>query len=197
MTLKMLWTLGLAAVLFALPALAQEEDVVVVRSVAPVPPVPPVPPMPPMPPGAPMMIALPPPAYGIPPHVVEKLGLSKDLVKRIQDLTFEANDQLITLEAELKRAQLALDKLLREPNPSESAVMQQLEVVGRAEMAMRKNRVGLMLQIKRLLGPDTWQKVEAELGEMRREFRILRRGPHEETPRPPEPRAPGRPEPRR
>jgi hypothetical protein len=201
MTIKMLWTLGLAVVLLSLPALAQEEDVVVVRSASPavaaVMPVPPVPPVPPLPPGGPMMMALPPPAYGIPPHVVEKLGLSKDLVKRVQDLTFEANDQLITLEADLKRAQLALGKLLRDPNPSESAVMQQLEVVGRAEMAMRKNRVGLMLHIKRLLGPDTWEKVEAELGEHRREFRLLRRGSLQGAPTPPEPRAPNRPAPRK
>jgi Spy/CpxP family protein refolding chaperone len=194
MNLKMLWTVGLAVVLFALPALAQERDVVIDRrgvpATPPVPPVPPVPPMPPMPPaGGPMMMALPPPAYGIPPHIVEKLGLSKDLVQKIQDLTFEANDQLITLEAELKRGQLTLDKLLRAANPSDSAVMQQLETVGRAEMAVRKNRVGLMLQIKRLLGPDTWQKVEAELGESRREFRFLRHGGLEV--------APGRPEPRK
>ena len=135
-----------------------------------------------------MMMALPPPAYGIPPHVVEKLGLSKDLVQKIQDLTFEANDQLITLEAELKRGQLTLDKLLRAANPSDSAVMQQLETVGRAEMAVRKNRVGLMLQIKRLLGPDTWQKVEAELGESRREMRFLRHGGVWVAPERPEPR---------
>lgn len=192
MSMKKLWTLGMTVVLFALPAMAQEEDIIIERSGdparAPFPPTPPMPPMPPMPPGGPMMMSLPPPAYGIPSRVVEKLGLSKDLVQRVQDLTFEANDQLITLEAELKRAQLALDKLLRAPSPSESAVMQQLEVVGRAEMAMRKNRVGLMLQIKRLLGPDIWQKVEAELGEMRREVRILRRGSFEEPPGRPEPR---------
>jgi Spy/CpxP family protein refolding chaperone len=188
MTLKMLSTLGLAVVLFALPAMAQEEDVLIERSVPPAPPAPPIPPMMPFPRGGPMMMALPPPAYGIPPHVVEKLGLSKDLVQRVQDLTYEANEQLITLEADLKRAQLALDKLLRAENPSDNAVMQQLETVGRAEMAVRKNRVGLMLQIKRLLGPDTWQKVEAELGEVRREFRILRHGSFEEGTRRPEPR---------
>jgi hypothetical protein len=148
-----------------------------------------MPPMPPMPPPPPMMVALPPPAYGIPPHVVEKLGLSKDLVQRVQDLTFDANEQLIALEAELKRAQLALDKLLRSSNPAESAVMQQVEVVGRAETAVRKNRIGLMLQIKRLLGPDTWQKLEAEMGEMRREIRIMRRGAFDdEGARRPEPR---------
>jgi hypothetical protein len=167
-------TLGLAVVLLALPALAQaeEEDVVILRpSVPPIPPVPPVPPLPPM---APMMMSLPPPAYGIPPQVVEKLGLSKELVQRVQDLTFESNEQLIGLEADLKRAQLALDKLLRSDNPSDNTVMQQVETVGRAELAVRKNRIGLMLQIKRLLGPDTWRKLEAEMGDMRREVRILR-----------------------
>lgn len=188
MTMRALSTLVLAVVLFAVPAWAQQEDVLIERhgSMA----VPPMPPMPPMPPVAPMMLSLPPPAYGIPPHIVEKLGLPKDLVQRIQDLTFESNEQLIGLEADLKRAQLALDKLLRSPNPSDNAVMQQVEGVGRAEMAVRKNRIGLMLQIKRLLGPDNWQKLEAEMGEARREVRILRRvaPPGAEAPRPPEPR---------
>jgi len=117
------------------------------------------------------------------------LGLPKDLVQKIQDLTFDANGQLITLEADLKRAQLELDKLLRSQNPSDSAVMQQVETVGRAETAVRKNRVGLMLQIKRLLGPDNWQKLEAEMGEVRREIRVFRRGPDGD--------GAGRPEPRR
>jgi hypothetical protein len=182
-----MWTLGLTAALFAAPALAQQLDVVIERSddtaIAPLPPMPPMPPMspmPPMPPAPPMMVSLPPPAYGIPPHVVERLGLPKELVQQIQDLTFESNEQLITLEADLKRAQLTLEKLLRSQNPSESAVMQQVDTVGRAEMAVRKNRIGLMLHIKRLLGPDTWQKLEAEMGEMRRELRFMRHPSFEE-----------------
>jgi hypothetical protein len=184
MTMKAMLTLGVAVVLFAVPAVAQQEDVFIERHGPFTAPLPPMPPMPPMPPPGPHMVALPPPAYGIPPHVVEKLGLPKDLVQRIQDLTFEANEQLITLEADLKRAQLALDKLLRSPNPSDNAVMQQVEAVGRAETAVRKNRIGLMLQIKRLLGPDNWQKLEAEMGDMRREIRILRHAPPgEEGPR--------------
>lgn len=187
MSLKPMWTLGLAVALLAAPALAQQQDVVIERS--PGQGGPPPPPLPPPPPGPPMMVALPPSANGIPPQVAEKLGLSKDLVQKVQDLTFDANEQLISLEADLKRAQLGLDKLLRSPNPADSAVMQQVEVVGRAEMAVRKNRIGLMLQIKRLLGPDTWQKLEAEMGDMRREVRIMRHGPlDEQGPRLPEPR---------
>ncbi|MDY7230754.1 hypothetical protein [Hyalangium rubrum] len=186
MTLKAMLSLGLTGALFALPAAAQpREDVVIQRHSGHLPPVPPMPPMPPVPPVPPVMVALPPPAYGIPPHLVQKLGLSKELNQRIQDLTFAANDQLITLEADLKRAQLELDKLLRSANASENAVMQQVEAVGRAETAVRRNRIGLMLQIKQQLGPDNWQKLEAELGEVRREVHIRHfQGPDEAPPPP-------------
>lgn len=189
MTTKRMLTLGLAVALFALPAAAQgTDDVLIERHGGVMPPHPPMPPMPPVPPMPPMMVALPPPAYGIPAHVVEKLGLPSQLVQKVQDLTFQANEQLIGLEADLKRAQLALDRLLREPSPTESAVLQQVETVGRAETAVRKNRVGLMLQIKRLLGPELWQKLEAEMGTMRREIRFHRQHatPDESAPRPPE-----------
>ncbi len=187
MNRRALSSLALAAVLFALPAAAQQEELVIERGGDPS-MGPPMPPMPPMPPPSPMMMSLPPTAYGIPPRVVEKLGLPKELVQKIQDLTFDSNGQLITLEADLKRAQLELDKLLRSSSPSDAAVMQQVDTVGRAETAMRKNRLALMLQIKRLLGPDNWQKLEAEMGDVRREIRIMRRmGPDGEGHRPPEP----------
>lgn len=187
MTLKTIPSLILVVALFAIPAGAQSGDGAADWGGAPAMP-PPPPPMPPPPPGMHMMG---PPlfAHGIPPQVAEKLGLSKELVQRVQDATFEADGQLITLDADLKRAQLELDKLLHSSNPSESAVMQQVEAVGRAETAVRKNRVGLMLQIRRMLGPDAWQKLEAEMGAMRPEFHRPRPPrPEEDGARPPEPR---------
>lgn len=107
-----------------------------------------------------------PPSYGIPPELVEKLGLPKSLVQKVQDLTFESNDVLIGLDAELKRAQLALERELRQASPNENTVKELVERVGRAETAVRQNRVGLMVAIKKALGPDTWQKLEAEMGPM-------------------------------
>jgi hypothetical protein len=150
-------------VLIAVPSLAQEAEkekdvrIFVHRGSPGMPPMPPIPPLPPS-------IAFSPPDYGIPPHLVEKLGLPKEMVQRVQDLTFEANEALINLEAELKRAQLVLERELRQPAPNESRVMEQVEKVGRAETAVRKNRVGLMMAIKKVVGPDNWQKLEAEMG---------------------------------
>ncbi|WNG58695.1 periplasmic heavy metal sensor [Archangium gephyra] len=167
-------------VLTAVPSLAQDkEEDVRVRTPMPVrAPMPPVPPMPPMPPEAPIG----PPSFGIPPEVAAKIGLPQSLVQKVQDMTFEANDALIGLEAELKRAQLALEKELRQPAPNEGSVKELVEKVGRAETAVRQNRVGLMVAIKKALGPDNWQKLEAEMGSLSmggsfpRRLHILRRG---------------------
>jgi hypothetical protein len=112
--------------------------------------------------------------------VAAKIGLPQNLVQKVQDLTFEANDSLIGLEAELKRAQLNLERELRQASPNEGTVKELVEKVGRAETAVRQNRVGLMVAIKKALGPDYWQKLEAELpmgmgGAFPRHFRIERR----------------------
>lgn len=176
----------------------------------PRPPAPPMPPGPPgPPPGGPMMGGPgmgPPPGMGgpgmgpgpgmhfgppgIPPQVAQRLGISPDTVKKVQTMSLDANEQLIGLEADLKRAQLDLERVMLEATPDEGKVMAKLDAIGKAETALRKNRVGLMLKIRKLLGPDTWQKLEAELpafgpergfmhggpGEVRREVRIIRGG---------------------
>jgi hypothetical protein len=128
-------------------------------------------------------------APGIPPAVAQRLGLSVEVVKKVRDYGFEANEQLISLDADLKRAQLELEKTLAQPTPEENAVLAKVELVGRAELAVRKNRVVLMLRIRKLLGPETWDRLQAEFpgpnlllmgppmgGGQRREVRIIKKG---------------------
>ncbi|MFP2926599.1 periplasmic heavy metal sensor [Pyxidicoccus sp. 3LG] len=199
---KLLSTTTAAALLLAMPAWAQDEDrnvvvhtngpdgEVVVHSSGPV--------MGAMHAGGPGMVhmrALHAPINGIPPHLVEKLNIPRDLAQRIKDLSFESNEALIPLEAELKKAQLRLERLLSAPSPDENGILRQVEEVGRAETAVRRNRVGLMVQVKKLLGPDLWQKLEAELGPVHVEKRvkILRGPPGTEA----EPTRPGSPAPRK
>ncbi len=158
----------------------------------PSPPVPPtaprapMAPLPPMPPGPSigMGMGLGPP--GIPPEVAQKVGISADTQKKVRELSFEANDALINLEADLKRAQLDLQRTLAQPQVDEPAVMNKLEVVSRAELAVRKNRMGLMVRIRKTVGPEAWEKLQAEMpgpgagmmmgggGPGRREIRIIR-----------------------
>jgi hypothetical protein len=104
-----------------------------------------------------------PASSGIPPELVEKLDLPKATVSKVQDLIFDSNQELISLEAEHKRTQLALERELRQDAPKEATVKELVDKVGRAETAVRQNRVALMVTIKKLLGPDTWRKLEAEM----------------------------------
>ena len=168
-----------AAVLLSSVALAQPAP-------PPVPPAPPNAPMPPMPPppsmhgGGPGFFHGPP---GIPPPVAAKLGISAETVTKVQQLGFDANEQLINLEADLKRAQLELDRALAQPNPDELATLAKLDAVSRAELAVRKNRMSLMLRIRKALGPAMWDRLQAELPMMgdlsgpggRREVRIIKK----------------------
>ena len=138
----------------------------------------PAPPMAPQPPGPPMMG--PPPGVGpmmgpgmgmgpplgppgIPPALAQKVGISPEAVKKVRDLSFEANDALITLEADLKRAQLDLEKAMTQPTIDDSTVMLKLESVSKAELAVRKNRIGLMLKIRKTVGAEAWEKLQAEM----------------------------------
>jgi hypothetical protein len=155
----------------------------------PTPPTPPSPPTPSLPPGDVAMGLFHTP--GIPPPIAQRLGLSADTVKKVRDLGFEANEQLIGLEADLKRAQLELEKTLAQPSPEEATVLSKVELVGRAELAVRKNRVALMLRIRKLLGPEVWDRLQAEFPSagpgpgvmlmapgtnVRREVRVIKNG---------------------
>ncbi len=128
-----------------------------VAVVAPVAPVAPAPPAPP----APVRDVLHTP--GIPPALAQKLGISVEVQKKVRDLGFDANDAVIPLEADLKRAQLDLERTLSQASIDEAVVMQKLDGIGKAELAVRKNRMGLMLRIRKLVGPETWDKLQAAL----------------------------------
>ena len=150
-----------------------------VRAVPPVPPVPPMAPMAPMPMFGPPGMPFGPP--GIPAPIAQKVGISQETQKKVRDASFEANEQLIALEAELKRAQLDLEKTLAQAQVDESTVMNKLEVVSRAELAVRKNRMGLLVRIRKTVGPEAWEKLQAEMpmlggaGGMRHEVRVIRK----------------------
>jgi len=99
---------------------------------------------------------------GIPPPIAAKLGVSPEVQKQVRDASLDANEALITLDADLKRAQLDLERTLADSKVDEAKAMAKLELITRAELAVRKNRIGLMLKIRKLLGPETWEKLQAE-----------------------------------
>ena len=111
---------------------------------------------------------------GLPPAVAARIGVPEDVQAKIQQMAFEANEQLIGLEADLKRAQLEMEKMLASQKPDSNSVLAQVDRVSRAEAEVRKNRLGLMLRIREALGPELWQKLQAEMP-MQRKTRMFQK----------------------
>ncbi len=118
----------------------------------------------------------------IPPRVAERLGISQEKARQVEELAFSANEEIIGLEAAARKAQLALEREIRSLSPDEAKIGGLLDAVGRTEAAVRKNRILLMLRVRKALGEELWQKLES--------WRVENQPP---PPRPPGP--PGRPPP--
>jgi len=102
-------------------------------------------------------------AHGLPGDIAAKLGISAELQKQVQDATFEANRNLVDLDAAKKKAHMDLDRELRNPAPDENKVMQLAMAANQAELAARKNRLSLLLKTRKILGAETWGRLIAEL----------------------------------
>jgi Spy/CpxP family protein refolding chaperone len=101
---------------------------------------------------------------GPPPEIMRRAlldaGLSREQVARIQDIIFQAEKEKVELKYRLESARLELQRLLEVAQPDKKAVFEKLEQIGRLEVELRKNRLGLMLDIRALMTPEQWEKVE-------------------------------------
>jgi hypothetical protein len=97
----------------------------------------------------------------IPPRAAVELAIPRETLRRVDDVAFAANDEIVGLDAAVRRAQLALDRELRSPAPDEARARELVEAVSRAEAEVRKNRVVLLIRGRKVLGEELWQRLEA------------------------------------
>ena len=89
----------------------------------------------------------------------ERLGLDQQTLATIRTLVEAARAQAKTQRAELRQAYAQMRALLSQEAPSEAAVMQQADAIGALELAARKQRLQVMLQIRALLTPAQRQEL--------------------------------------
>lgn len=84
-------------------------------------------------------------------RMAEKVGVSEAVRKKIATIAFDAREKAITLEADLEKARLDLGRMMHEGEADEATVLKQVDAVGAAETALKKNRIQTMFAIKKLL----------------------------------------------
>ena len=129
------------------------------------------------------------------PTMVEKLQLTDDQRKAMDGILQQHREQLIDLRANLDKAELALEPLMRDDQPNESAVVQQIDKVAQARAELEKANARFLFALRSKLTPDQWKQVQelrSSHENMRRDFgRGPRRQGGDQSAPPPPPPPPG------
>ncbi len=105
--------------------------------------------------------------------MVEKLGLSEDQRKNMDDILLQHRTQLIDMRASLEKAELALEPLMSADTPNESQVLAQIDKIAQARAELEKANARFLLAIRSKLTPDQYRQLQAA----RAERRQMRQGP--------------------
>ena len=93
------------------------------------------------------------------PEAAGDLGITEEQRDQIRQLRFDTQKQSIELRARVELAELELRHLMQQDQPQEPAVMQAIENVGEARIAMEKVNVAGMLKTRAMLGTETWRQL--------------------------------------
>ena len=96
------------------------------------------------------------------PEMAQKLGLSADQVKRMDDVFQQYRLQLIDLNATLQKQELILEPLVSADQPDEQKILAQIDRVVQARAELEKANARMLLGVRRILTQDQWQKLKAD-----------------------------------
>ena len=93
------------------------------------------------------------------PEVVQRLNLTPDQVKRMDDIFQQSRLKLIDLHANVQKQEVMLEPMLS-ANPVDTAKAQaQIDKVADARAELEKANARMLLSIRAVLTPDQWTKL--------------------------------------
>jgi Spy/CpxP family protein refolding chaperone len=109
------------------------------------------------------------------PDLIQKLTLTPDQQKRMDDILQQSRLQLIDLRANVEKQELLMEPMLAANPPDTNKVLAQIDHTAQARAELEKANAKMLLGIRNVLTPDQWTKLQTEERENRR-MRIQRRG---------------------
>jgi Spy/CpxP family protein refolding chaperone len=98
------------------------------------------------------------------PTVVQRLGLTPDQTKKMDDIFQQSRLQLIDLKANVEKQNALLEPLLN-ANPVDTAkASAQIDKVAQARADLEKADAKMLLGIRAMLTPDQWTKLHNRAG---------------------------------
>ena len=107
-------------------------------------------------------------------RMAESLALDEDTLEEIKKTLYAAQEVGIRLRAEMESAQLKVRRSMDEDAPNRGEVMKNLEGLSQAELALRKHRTGVLLDVQAKLSPGQRKELRQQL----RKSRHKKKGRH-------------------
>ncbi len=96
------------------------------------------------------------------PHLVQKLTLTADQQKRMDDIFQQSRLKLIDQRADVTKQEALLDPMLDANPPDTAKVISQINHVAQSRAALEETYARMLLGIRTILTPDQWTKLQAE-----------------------------------
>lgn len=96
------------------------------------------------------------------PEMAQKLNLTVDQQKRMDDIFQQNRLKLIDLNASLQKEEATLEPLMGADQPDEGKILTQIDRVAQARAELEKANARMLLGIRRVLNPEQWKKLRAE-----------------------------------
>jgi protein CpxP len=98
--------------------------------------------------------------------VVSQVGISDGQAQQIEQIFIDHRMKLIDWMADLQKQELKLESALNADSPDEGQVSFQVDQVVAARGKLEKENALMMLNIRRVLSPDQWKKLQSIRGDM-------------------------------
>lgn len=95
------------------------------------------------------------------PEEIERLGLSTDQRKNLNEILQQHRLKLIDLEASLQKEEVTLEPLVNADQPDDAKVLAQVDRVAQARAELEKANSRMLWQVRRVLTPDQWKLLQS------------------------------------
>ena len=96
------------------------------------------------------------------PDMAQRLGLTADQTKKMDDVFQQHRLKLIDLNAAVQKEEVIMEPLISAEQPDEAKIVAQIDKVAQARAELEKANARMLLGIRRLLTQEQWNKLKAE-----------------------------------
>lgn len=101
------------------------------------------------------------------PHIAQRIGLTDDQKKRMDDIFEQHRLQLVDLNATLEKDEIVLHPLLQADQLDEQKILSQIDAIAQARAELEKAHARMLFGIRKVLTPDQWKNLQSIVREHR------------------------------